>query len=1001
MPDTPARNKRLPRKIRPELTPIFLRVHTRVADEKPRQGGEGKLPDKWANFALVFDCETTTDIRQDLNFLWWRFCELKEGTYICQQEGLVYSDNQDANSIQLIRKFANKKRAPVEKGCPREILVQSRTDFVDGEFWQAIQAGATIVCFNAPFDLSRLALEYREAQSKNTGWSMVLWTRKGGADTFRPKLRIKPKDSRSAFISLAGGDPNNRVIYRGRFLDLSVLGWALRNRHMTLDGFLDSFGLERKMDHEPTGRVTKKELAYGRRDVDRTVALLNAMKREYDGFPLDLAPERAMSAASITKAFLYEMCIEKPSRKFDLPDKILGKCMQAYYGGRSEIRIRHQEVPVVVCDTTSEYPSVAGLLDLWPLLVSSSLRVAYCTKDAQETLTSVNAETILNPATWRKLAFFALVKPTGDVLPVRARYNDKGSTNIGLNPLTSKDPIWYAGPDLAASKLVRGSTPPKIIRAFRFVSDGVQKGMKSTVIGTRAFQPEKEDFFRAIIEERKKLPKSHPHYLLLKIIANALYGIFAELNKYEYGKNSAKQIVVFSGKDKFTQPTFVVERPGKFQFAPAAALITAGGRLMLAILERMVKDLKGTYLMTDTDSMYFVASENGGFVPCPGGSHTLDDGTPAIKALTWTEVDGICRRLNRLNPYDQSVVADILKVEDCNFDRNGDQHQLFGLAVSAKRYVVYKRKTDSIEIIKPSEHGLGIVYVPDKRKRFKPVDCKDKETDYPRWIVEVWERLLADHFRNIKDPENALVSHELWFDNLPAVMRVRVTTPNVLKALRKRDPGAAKPYNFALSPILIKSYPDCTLIAPASKHPEEWLTRDYTEIHSGDTVRLWDKYDGKMLTPQTLSTVIWRHYLHREDKSLSPDGEPCNEYTRGLLLRRPVRAMTPFVLIGKEIERRGQEGEDPSLLGNTGPIQYGRNQTVNTRAGDAALIRRARRFPLRRLMRESGVSQHAIERFLDGERVHPATRVRIARAVEKPEREARDRNQSEPTNKRI
>jgi hypothetical protein len=34
------------------------------------------------------------------------------------------------------------------------------------------------------------------------------------------------------------------------------------------------------------------------------------------------------------------------------------------------------------------------------------------------------------------------------------------------------------------------------------------------------------------------------------------------------------------------------------------------------------------------------------------------------------------------------VVADILEVEDCNFDRNGNQNQLDGLAVSAKRYVV-------------------------------------------------------------------------------------------------------------------------------------------------------------------------------------------------------------------------------------------------------------------------------------------------------------------------
>jgi hypothetical protein len=97
--------------------------------------------------------------------------------------------------------------------------------------------------------------------------------------------------------------------------------------------------------------------------------------------------------------------------------------------------------------------------------------------------------------------------------------------------------------------------------------------------------------------------------------------------------------------------------------------------------------------------------------------------------------------------------------------------------------------------------------------------------------------------------------------------------------------------------------------------------------------------------------------------------------------------MTPLVFIGKEIERRAQEGEDLSLLENTGPIKYHRQQTAKTRAAEAGLILRARRFPLRKLMRESGASQHSIERFLDGDRVHPATRATVARAVEKLERQ--------------
>jgi hypothetical protein len=103
--------------VMPELAPIFLRAHTRAKTEKNNSSEFGnRFLDKWARFALVLDCETTTDIRQNLNFLWWRFCELKGGRYISQLEGVVYAETLDAGSIQMIRDFASSKQADVEKG---------------------------------------------------------------------------------------------------------------------------------------------------------------------------------------------------------------------------------------------------------------------------------------------------------------------------------------------------------------------------------------------------------------------------------------------------------------------------------------------------------------------------------------------------------------------------------------------------------------------------------------------------------------------------------------------------------------------------------------------------------------------------------------------------------------------------------------------------------------------------------------------------------------------
>ena len=44
-----------------------------------------------------------------------------------------------------------------------------------------------------------------------------------------------------------------------------------------------------------------------------------------------------------------------------------------------------------------------------------------------------------------QVKFFALVGPDNDILPVRTVYN--GTTqNIGINYLTSKEPIWIREP---------------------------------------------------------------------------------------------------------------------------------------------------------------------------------------------------------------------------------------------------------------------------------------------------------------------------------------------------------------------------------------------------------------------------------------------------------------------------------------------------------------------------------------------------------------------------
>jgi hypothetical protein len=151
------------------------------------------------------------------------------------------------------------------------------------------------------------------------------------------------------------------------------------------------------------------------------------------------------------------------------------------------------------------------------------------------------------------------------------------------------------------------------------------------------------------------------------------------------------------------------------------------------------------------------------------------------------------------------------------------------------------------------------------------------------------------------------------------------------------------------------------------------------------TVKLTEKYNDRNLTPQNLSNVLWRHYLHPEDKSLAPDGELCGAYTRGLLQRRPIKVLLPFILIGKEIERRGQEGEEISVLENAGPIQYSQRQTLKTCPCAPELVKRLNGFFLRQLER-SGLSRDTIIKARRGDLVHPSTCIQLANIVQELEK---------------
>ena len=61
--------------------------------------------------------------------------------------------------------------------------------------------------------------------------------------------------------------------------------------------------------------------------------------------------------------------------------------------------------------------------------------------------------------------------------------------------------------------------------------------------------------------------KDDPLYYFLKILANAgCYGIYAEVNRVQTGKNNPKTVEIFSGEEHRTEKRCIVEAPGPWYF---------------------------------------------------------------------------------------------------------------------------------------------------------------------------------------------------------------------------------------------------------------------------------------------------------------------------------------------------------------------------------------------------------------------------------------------------
>ena len=248
----------------------------------------------------MFDCETTTDATQRLRIGFFQI-RRKETLH---QEGVFYDPAAlTADEKALLGAYAQSQGLTL-------ITVDAFRSKISLKY--GYTRCGTVVGFDLPFDLSRIAVDHGPARrSMRGGFSFQL---SFNADD--PRVRVKHLSPRAALIDFATpGDQatargmRNRghkiPAYRGHFVDVKTAAAALLSRRFSLDSLaahLETPTQKQKTDEH--GSLTPAYLDYARTDVQVTWECYSELNRQYAEHGLARSIDRLMSEASIRDAYI-------------------------------------------------------------------------------------------------------------------------------------------------------------------------------------------------------------------------------------------------------------------------------------------------------------------------------------------------------------------------------------------------------------------------------------------------------------------------------------------------------------------------------------------------------------------------------------------------------------------------------------------------------------------------------------------------------------------------
>lgn len=487
---------------------LLLRAYVESGASKAAHSKKRKAPTDTAgtdpgpsDWTVVFDTETKVDAAQRLrvgSFL------VHDGERVTSR-GLFYEQrNLTKREMSVLESFARK----------RDLTLMPVAEFVERIFFGiGYHCRATIVGFNLPFDISRLAIKHGSARGRWRGG----FTFQLSPDKYVPRVQVRHLSSRMSLIRFTakrreGRSDRKRKRRRARrdgyFVDVKTLGAALMGKPDSLDSLSKALGVATpKLSVEEHGKpLTPEYLTYAMTDVQATWECYVELKARYGALKLTRTRvHRIFSEASIGKAHFREMGIQPwQTVQPNFPKQLLGVIMSTYFGGRSEVHLRRMIVPVILCDFLSMYPTVCTLMKLWRFVIGRGMRWRDTTAETTQLLNAVTCADLQASSAWERLTTLVRVRPEGHVFPCRTKYNSEPQATIGSNRLTNLKGQWFTLADCIASKLLTGKSSI-VLEAVTFEPGPPQAGLRSVRAGGadgRMVDPYTTDFFREVIVER-------------------------------------------------------------------------------------------------------------------------------------------------------------------------------------------------------------------------------------------------------------------------------------------------------------------------------------------------------------------------------------------------------------------------------------------------------------------------------------------------------------------